>query len=340
MSKTEEAPAPLAGPILYHLDDGAEADPSAAPPIEDALAQPMVRAAGGAPNSGRSALGRLALWVIGSLLTLVLSVSAWNFVSGLLARNVWLGGLALVLTGLAALVLLGLAEQELRAYLRQGRIDHLRGVVAGAEDLAAARAAVEGILRLYRGRQDLSWARARLGEAEAGVMDADALLALAETELMGPLDRQALAEVEAAVRQVATVTALVPLALADVAVALYANLRMINRLSAIYGGRAGRLGGLRLLRRIAVAVTGAGALALGDDLLGSLAGGGVLGKLSRRFAEGVLNGALTARLGLAAMEELRPMPFAALQRPGVSATVSRALAGMFGRGQGRDEDPV
>ena len=68
--------------------------------------------------------------------------------------------------------------------------------------------------------------------------------------------------------------------------------------------------------------------------------GGVLGKLSRRFGEGVLNGALTARLGLAAMEELRPMPFAALARPGVSATVSRALAGMFGRVQGQSDDPV
>lgn len=340
MTASHEGPAPLAGPILYHLDESGEADPSAAPPIEDAPAQPMVRAGGGASVSDGSALGRLALWMIGSLLTLVLSVSAWNFVSGLLAQSAWLGGLAFVLTGLAALVLLALAGQELRAYLRQGRLDHLRTAVAGAGDLAAARAAVTGLLRLYRARPDLTWARARLEEVEAGVMDGGALLALAETELMAPLDRQALAEVEAAVRQVATVTALVPLALADVAVALYANLRMINRLSDIYGGRSGRLGGLRLLRRVAVAVTGAGALALGDDLLGSLAGGGVLGKLSRRLGEGVLNGALTARLGLAALEELRPMPFAALQKPGVSATVSRALVGMIGRGQGRDDDPV
>ena len=72
-------------------------------------------------------------------------------------------------------------------------------------------------------------------------------------------------------------------------------------------------------------------MALGDDLLGSFAGGGVLSKLSRRFGEGVVNGALTARVGLAAMDLCRPLPWVAQKRPGVSVTVSRALAGLFGR---------
>jgi lipid A 4'-phosphatase len=75
----------------------------------------------------------------------------------------------------------------------------------------------------------------------------------------------------------------------------------------------------------------AGAVALGDDLIGSFAGGGVLSKLSRRFGEGVVNGALTARVGLAAMDLCRPLPWVAQKRPGVSVTVSRALAGLCGR---------
>ncbi|MBL9048034.1 MAG: DUF697 domain-containing protein, partial [Tabrizicola sp.] len=65
---------------------------------------------------------------------------------------------------------------------------------------------------------------------------------------------------------------------------------------------------------------------------GSVAGGGVLSKLSRRFGEGVVNGALTARVGVAAMEQCRPLPFAGLPRPGVSALVSRALAGLVSKG--------
>jgi putative membrane protein len=154
---------------------------------------------------------------------------------------------------------------------------------------------------------------------------------------MEPLDARARASVESAARQVATVTALVPMALADVAASLVANLRMIRQIAEIYGGRSGTLGNLRLLRRVFTSLLAAGALALTDDMIGSVAGGGVLSKLSRRFGEGVVNGALTARVGVAAMELCRPLPFRALERPAVSSLVSRALAGVFGTGSRKDD---
>ena len=74
-----------------------------------------------------------------------------------------------------------------------------------------------------------------------------------------------------------------------------------------------------------------GAVAIGDDLIGSLAGGGVLSKLSRRFGEGVVNGALTARVGIAAIEVCRPLPFVAASRPSVTGIVRQALTGLFGQ---------
>ncbi|MEO0752151.1 MAG: YcjF family protein, partial [Pseudomonadota bacterium] len=138
-----------------------------------------------------------------------------------------------------------------------------------------------------------------------------------------------IAEITSAARQVATVTALVPLALADVISALTANLRMIRRIAVIYGGRSGVVGNWRLARAVMAHLVATGAVALGDDLLGSVAGGGLLSKLSRRFGEGVVNGALTARVGVAAMEVCRPMPFAALDRPSVTGLVKRALTGFF-----------
>ena len=64
-----------------------------------------------------------------------------------------------------------------------------------------------------------------------------------------------------------------------------------------------------------------GALALGDDMIGSVAGGGVLSQMSRRFGEGVVNGALTARVGVAAMEVCRPLPFRSVPRPSVTGLV-------------------
>ncbi len=155
--------------------------------------------------------------------------------------------------------------------------------------------------------------------------------------MLAPLDQTARREIEVAARQVALVTALVPLALADVATALFANLRMIRRIATIYGGRSGTLGSWGLLRRVFSHLLATGALALGDDLISSVAGGGILSKLSRRFGEGVINGALTARVGIAAMEMCRPMPFVALPKPKVSNLVSRALAGVFGTDKAKDQ---
>ncbi|MCC7347938.1 MAG: DUF697 domain-containing protein, partial [Variibacter sp.] len=61
-----------------------------------------------------------------------------------------------------------------------------------------------------------------------------------------------------------------------------------------------------------------GGMAAGDSLVQQVLGHGVAAKLSARLGEGVLNGMLTARLGLAAIEVTRPLPFAALRPPGIS----------------------
>ena len=164
------------------------------------------------------------------------------------------------------------------------------------------------------------------------------MLGLVERELLAPVDAQAVLEVEAAARQVAMVTALVPLALADVVAALTANLRMIRRIAELYGGRGGTLSSWRLTRAVFAHLVATGAVAVGDDLIGSVAGGGLLAKVSRRFGEGVVNGALTARVGVAAIEVCRPLAFTATNRPRVTALVRRALTGLFpsGRDQGKE----
>jgi putative membrane protein len=64
-------------------------------------------------------------------------------------------------------------------------------------------------------------------------------------------------------------------------------------------------------------------------MLEPILGGGLLGKLSRRFGEGMVNGALTARVGVAAMEGCRPLPFGEGKRPTASTIVRTALTGLF-----------
>lgn len=328
------------GPVLIDLQHEAESpSPAAAPPVPepDAAPPPEGRAMQTVATLAARRPSRLARLFWGLLVTIlgaVVSVAAWDFVTGLIQRAPLLGYAVTGLVAVFLLVLLVIAIRELAAFSRLARIDRLHNQAETAlaeDDLAAARAVIQSLTRLYAGRDDTSWGRETLRERGAEQFDAAGLLGLAETELLSPLDTAAAREVEAAARQVATVTALVPLAMADVVAALTANLRMIRRIAEVYGGRSGTLGSWRLARAVMTHLVATGAVAVGDDMLGSIAGGSVLSKLSRRFGEGIVNGALTARVGVAAMEVCRPLPFNRAKRPSVTGLVKRALTGLFGQ---------
>ena len=330
--------APLRGPILIDLDDPSLSPADATPVLDD-----PVPANGAAMQQVAALAARrpspLARWFWGFLLGLigfVASLAAWDYITGLLARSPLLGMIATVLVAGFLLVLLVVALRELAAFSRLRRLDDIHksaAVALSSHDLGQARQTIAQLNRLYAGREDTAWGRTALAERQGEVLDADGLLGLAEQTVLAPLDARATREIEAAARQVATVTAIVPLALADVITALASSLRMIRRIAEIYGGRSGTFGSWRLTRSVFTHLVATGAVAVGDDLIGSIAGGGVLSKVSRRFGEGVINGALTARVGIAAMEVCRPLPFHATAKPSVTALCRRALTGLFG-GQG------
>ena len=323
------------GPVLIDLEESPLPSVTEAPSVPDDHMPPQGDAMQMAARLAARKPSRLAKWFWGlllSLLGMVISISAWDFVTGLLARSPILGWAVTGLIGAFVGVLLIITIRELAAFGRLARMDDLQrsadAALAG-EDLEAARRVGARLLRLYSGREETRWGREKFGEAQKDVFDASALLDLAEAEVLAPLDQMAQREVEAAARQVATVTALVPLAMADVVAALVANLRMIRRVAEVYGGRSGVLGSWRLTRAVLTHLVATGAVAVGDDMLEPILGGSILGKLSRRFGEGLVNGALTARVGVAAMEVCRPLPFAARRRPSVRGIVKNALSGLI-----------
>ncbi|MGB0157958.1 MAG: YcjF family protein [Thalassovita mediterranea] len=331
------------GPVLIELSDDATLErPDQAAPVPDLAADPaspqtnLQRAVTRGSASKTSRLGR---WILGLALSFVSTlamIAAYDAVVGMVAR-VPLLGYAMAALGLGLVVAIVFAViGELAALSRLSRVSAVQRRANAAladNDLAQARQVTTTLTRLYRNRDDLSWGRQRFEERAGEQFDADALIGLAEAELLSSLDQQAEAEVQAAARQVATVTALVPLALADVLAALTANLRMIRRVAEIYGGRAGTLGSWRLFRSVITHLVATGAVAVGDDLLGSMLGGSVMSKLSRRFGEGLINGALTVRVGVAAMEVCRPLPYTQRKRPSVSQMAGAALGGLFGKGE-------
>jgi putative membrane protein len=326
------------GPVLIDLEGTEAAQPSTAPAVQDDLDAPQGVAMQQVAALATRRPSRLARWFWSVSITLVgfiASLAAWDYVNGLLARSPILGGIATALVALLVLVLAIIGLRELAAFGRLRKLDQIQHRAHAAlvsHDLKQAHGVVTALETLYSNRDDTAWGRAELTSRQGEVLDADGLLGLAETTLLVPLDARAQREVEAAARQVATVTAIVPLALADLFTALTANLRMIRRIAEIYGGRSGTLGSWRLTRTVLTHLVATGAVAVGDDLIGSVAGGGVLSKVSRRFGEGVINGALTARVGVAAIEVCRPLPFLAAKKPSVSGLVGRAMSGLFSRG--------
>lgn len=328
---------PPKGPILIDLEDdsGDAPSPAAAPPVPE----PHLPPPEGAAMTTVAALATrqpsvLARWFWRLLVALVgtlVSIAAWTFATDLIASSPVLGWIVTGLFGAFALVCLMIVIKEIAAFSRLARIDtlhHAAETVLAEEDLGAARKLTDDLVTLYKGREDTRWGRDKLAAQRDEIFDAKGLIAHAETALLAPLDTAARREVEAAARQVATVTALVPLALADVVAALTANLRMIRRIAEIYGGRSGTLGSWRLTRAVMSHLVATGAVAIGDDMLEPILGGGLLGKLSRRFGEGMVNGALTARVGVAAMEVCRPLPFGAGKRPSVRSIIRSSLSGL------------
>ena len=348
------------GPILIEIDDTAapaeprqspyqetrdpaaagQPSPADAPVIDEAnaaLPRPrtmeMVTRLVGRPPS---ALTRFFINSGVALLTFLLSIAALDYINRLLDSYPVLGWIAVTLFAMFTLAALGMALREYRAWSRFAKIDAIQrqaGAALEEANLDKARQVTDQLLSLYHRRPQLEWNRKRLSDNRGDAFDAQTLLTMAETELLASLDQEARREIEAASRTVAAATALIPLALADVAAALAANLRMIRRMAEIYGGRAGAVGGWRLARTVMTHLVATGAVAAGDDLIHTVAGGGVLAKVSRRFGEGVVNGALTARVGIAAMEVCRPLPFIAQPRPKVGNLVTRGLRGLFGEGE-------
>lgn len=264
--------------------------------------------------------GAIFVSALVSLATLAASISFLRFVSVALERDDWVGWTAAGLLGLAALsglILLGREVMGLARLARLGRLRRDLDASLAARDAAAERDGLARLKALYATRPELRWPLARLTGHERDIHDPGALLALADRELMAPLDTQARALILRSAKRVSTVTALSPLALIAVGYVLIENVGLLRRLAALYGGRPGVLGSLRLARLVVSHIVGTGGVALTDDLLGQFFGQDVLRRLSRRLGEGAFNGALTARLGAAALDVIRPLPF--IEAPPVRA---------------------
>ena len=311
-------------PTAFRLDDAKVRmtdDDTRSPGVGEALItqayvedeEPRLPRAASTPRSGF----RYGKWLTIGLSGLAID----SLIRDLFARTDWLGWLGVALAALAVLGLLGLVVREIASLMRLGRIDHLRDRLqsaATADDAKAASAGLKELLALYKDRPETALGRKALAGHMREVIDGRDLVKLAERDLLGPLDLEARRIVMNSAKRVSIVTAVSPRALVDLLAVLFENLRTIRRLSALYGGRPGTLGFLRLARHVMAHLAVTGGMAAGDSLASQVLGHGLAARLSARLGEGVVNGLLTARIGIAAIAVCRPAPFVAGTGPTIS----------------------
>ena len=301
----EDASRPARGTV--HVTP--EADPALLPvPIE----APIIPARRG------FRWGTLFWAATGGLVLLGLGLGVTRLIEDLFARSEGLGFVGLGFAGAAALAFAVVVAREALGLARLATIEklHLRAsAVLASDDRTESRAIVQDLLKLAHQNPHLARARAALQNHAGDIIDGADMIRLAERELMTPLDQEARRLVSSAAQRVSIVTAVSPRALIDVLFVFAASLRLIRQLARLYGGRPGALGMIALMRHVIAHVAITGGMAASDSLVQQVLGHGLAAKLSQRLGEGVLNGLLTARLGLAAIDVTRPLPFTALPRP-------------------------
>ncbi len=339
-------------PAVFRLDPGPTDAPDAQPPrertsgravvvaeSEDAFAPPPapetaeLDAKSRGPR-GLSLLAKLFWSALAGLLSMAVGLWFWRLIDDLFRANAFAGWLGLGLLALAGGALTALIVREALGLMRLSAVADLRAkaeAAAAADDGPAAKALVARLIAIQAHDPSTAAGRQRMASAAEGVVDGRGLLLLADRTLMQPRDAMARMAIASAAKRVSVVTAISPRAIVDIMFVAAQSVMLTRRIAEIYGARPGGLGSLRLGRRILGHLAVTGGIAITDSVLSQLVGHGLAARLSAKLGEGVLNGLLTARVGLAAIAACRPLPFLAGDEPKLQDVAGDILSDPLGR---------
>lgn len=316
-AEEKERPAPVRQPRAARPEEAvviaAEIDVFDEP--DAAIAEPPP-----ATRRKRSVLASIFFGASGLLVSLAIGLWIDGLVREMFSRADWLGWFAAGVASVAVLALVVIIARELAGLARLASVEKLREAGREAierDDARAARKVVDELAVLVSRRPETAAGRRALKALRDDIIDGSDLVRLGEAELLGPLDARAQTLILDAAKRVSVVTAVSPRALVDIAYVLYEAAKLIRRLADLYGARPHTLGFIRLFRDVLAHLAVTGVVAASDEFVHQIVGQGLAARLSAKLGEGVVNGMMTARIGVAAMETVRPLPFSALKRPGM-----------------------
>lgn len=353
MSENGENHRPARRPSAYDIDQGAklrdeeqtprrpksftsgydvvteEADPFTQQELAAIDAPPLAR-----PRERSISFGKIALGALGVLFSFAFGLWADSLIRDLFTRADWLGYTALTALFVALAAILAVVIREVVGIWRINAVQDLKEDADRAfhdKSKPHAEKVVQRLKSIVSHRPETALGRSKLDELNEDVIDGPQFLEIAEKELLTPLDRQARILILNASKRTSIVTAVSPRAIVDIAYVLFEVSRLVRAMAELYGGRPGTLGMIKLMRDVVAHLAVTGSIAVGDGLIQQVLGHGLATKLSARLGEGVINGLMTARIGIAAMDLCRPMPFTTLKRPGISDFISDLTPSLNGK---------
>jgi putative membrane protein len=271
-------------------------------------------------------LGAIFSAAFGLFLSLAIGLWGFQFVEAAMATSPVLGWIAaaLALIALLALIVMGLREWLILRRLQA--VETLRQMAKHAyadDDREGARAVVRALLDAMPQADPAT--RAEMQSHASAIIDGRDLLKIAERTLLSKPDQMAGEAIAAAARRVSIVTAISPRAWVDILFVLAQSVRLIRSIATLYGSKPSGLASFKLFRKVIGHLAITGGVAMTDSILSQVVGAGLAARLSAKLGEGVLNGVLTARVGIAAITVCRPLPFLAMEPPKLADIASKLL---------------
>lgn len=235
------------------------------------------------------------------------------FVNGF-AKSPWLAGLYAVLLAGLSIILLRNIWRELIGFrqlkVQQNLQQQARNII-NADSTKSTMSATNFCEKLSK-RLPCDTAQYEQGKwndiAIDELNDAE-ILQLYSRNILSQVDKKAINEIANFSTESVVLIALSPIAVLDMLIILWRNLRLINKIASLYGLKLGYWSQVKLIKQVVINMAYAGTSELIADLSTDLLGAELLGKLSARMAQGLGAGMLTARLGLKTMNMCRPIPF-------------------------------
>jgi putative membrane protein len=271
--------------------------------------------------------GRKWLAFLFAIVLLASSAELVFFIIAMVEKMDWLAGVWLAIFSVLGMLVLRLVFIEYKGLKQLKRQDEIRTQSEQIASTSVIGLAEQHCLKIAKNLPaDYQYLVANWSDNIDTHHTDSEVLCLFEQQVLAPIDKLAIKQVSNNASAASVMIAVSPFALLDMLIVLWRNIRMMNQVSGIYGLHLGYWGRVSLIRKIFHTMLYAGAAEILSDAGNYALSAGITGKISTRVAQGMGAGVLTARIGLKAINESRPMPWISESKPGLSGISKQLLA--------------